>query len=335
MSPLELREDEIYTNKGVEIVNNPEKLLLTICNSCDFELFNKLESYHNVVKELVILFKINDIFGDIPTLMSYPRLDNYFKYLGSLKSLCDLHLLGMPIDGDGIGFLSGLSNLEHINIQNCTIKDGIFSYFYVLPQLRTLNIGNSANIPSCLKKSDLTQLGKNDELRVISITCSQLHDESFSDFHGLPLLENMDVQGNNLTCENFQFLSNCPKLNSLRISNNPISNRGIAVMAKNVRSNLNALELNDCPNADDEWIENLSKMKHVKCLYLNNGNITDKSLSLFQNMQWLEFLSLEGCPISVKACKAIHEACDKLTICLPNGHSLDSKKQKRIAKHYS
>lgn len=333
MTPIDFFIEEVYTREGVQKIPNKERLLFEIQNEGDIASFADIPKFQETAKELDVRFDIKGVCDNSATSAGYQMLDDSLKHISHLDKLQELTLSRLPIDGTGLECLSSLPEFEVLRIYSSPLKSNAFLCMSGLPHLKRI-IVTVRQLPTLTCNPNLSVLQKNKLLEMIDFTGCNFSDVSFDHFGPFPLLESVDLNGNLLRGENFTWISDCPSLKSLRLSRNPVTTAGIEVIAQNVKRKFGDLELADCRNANDEWIKSLSKINHLKCLYLDNGNITDKSLTYFQNMQALEFLSLEGCPISLKACKAIHAVCDKLTIRLPNGECLDSKKQKRLEKKY-
>jgi hypothetical protein len=326
MSPLIFGSDFLY-GEGKEI-SRPDKLYLDYESENDIAIFNEIGKVHPRASYLRVWGYRNKFDINLDSVKRIPISDENFSSLSNMLNLEEIALHCIPFKGNGLHFLSS-QKLNRIHISKCTIEDELFTSFSNLTNLRDLVINNYFQT---LLSPDLGHLSANSALYSCDFTGCFLSNESFDRFPELPKLEWIALENNNITGENFHFLAYLPKLSSLRLDKCPLTLQGIEVIAQNASQKFSSLSLMDCPNACDEWISRLSTMKQIKSLYLNNSSITDAALPFFQEMKNLEFLNLHGTKFSLDACKTLHNTCHRMTLVLPNGKDVDSKRQKRIER---
>jgi len=325
MSPLKFGTEFLY-DVGKEI-SRPDKLFFDYECEDDAAIFNEIGNTHNGISFLRIWgYSGNDINLDI--VKRTPIFDENFSSLCHLHELEEIDINCIPFKGNGLRFLSS-KKLHRIDISKCAIEDEFFSSLSHLIHLRSLNVNNFFHT---LVSPDLGHLSHNRALVSCDFTGCYLPDKSFDNFPELPKLEWLVLENNNVSGENFHFLAHLPKFDSLSLHSCPLTAKGIEVISQNAGQKLTSLSLMNCPNACDDWIPILSTMKQVKDLYLKNAHITDVALPYFQTMKNLEYLTLDGTNISLDACKTLHETCPRMTISLPNGKQITSKRQKRIER---
>ena len=332
MTPLlsEMIEDDSSSGQDSNNTSYREKLLFSYASKSDVAVFHNIGNEHADAIVLMIIVKSKSAHDNIDAVKSIPITDEDFSQLGALKRLEKLFISSIPFRGHGLRYITS-KKLGELSVSSCTIADDFFASFSHLTALETLIVENRLRT---LSAPDLRGLSANHSLRLIDLSYCYLSDSAFDHFPELPKLETLALEENLLTGENFHFICGLKKLGFIDLRKNPLTNAGIEVIVQNAPKKLNSLSLMDCPNANDEWMRHISRMNQLKTLFFKNAHITDASLPYFQNMQNLETIFLDGCDISLKACKAIHETCPKMTIGLPDGKELESKRNRRIRRKY-
>lgn len=131
---------------------------------------------------------------------------------------------------------------------------------------------------------------------VPSLLRKWLGDDFFHDITIVNLTHCYDAKGQwqkNLlgTGEDLKHLAGFPKLKVLFLHNKQASNAGLAYVGK--LSHLEKLYILHAPDLGDEGVAHLSKLHKLKCVLINDSQITDDSLKVFASMPSLQILDLE------------------------------------------
>jgi len=313
--PLDTRVGLKVTSKGTVIIPRPDWLRLEYTCEADLALFDEVVENHQNVALLQICV-LMDGLEDYDYVINVPITDELFSKLSPLTELEEIQASNIPLRGYGFRYITS-KIVKRISLSWCTATDELFSSLSHFQNLQMLMVRHCFKT---LVASDLGLLAENRSLTCCDFDHNCLPDESFERFPELPVLRSLNLEANCLTGENFHFLCRLPKLETLYLNKNPITLKGIKVIANHANHTLGVLNFSECPNADDDWIPYLSQMNQLTSLTFEEAHITDASVPYFQQMQNLQYLELGGCDISKDACQAIHHACPRLTLSLPNGN---------------
>ena len=207
------------------------------------------------------------------------------RYLAISKSTVELGALEVA---------SRLKNLQTIRITGKMLDDRIASQISKLPNLRQiegiLQIGNEgveklASLPhleslqffgnaddSCMQA--LSNLSK---LKELSIDGSRITDDGLAKLHGFPQLEKVQLGGPGFTSRCLNTAATWPQLKSLALSYLSPRKDGKAEWAElsTLPATLQQLEFQSCPNTNDDLLQAIGSLAHLKSLSIQSKSVTE------------------------------------------------------------
>jgi len=247
------------------------------------------------------------------TIQQEGRLsDEALKSIGTLKKLRSLDLssyvateqLGrMQISGDGIRHLSGLDELESLQLVGHDVPADVLRF----PKLTSLGLGNlnvddavadRVSTLGLLSELNLTYCGITDAglkniatlpgLKRLDISSSVITDAGIQSFAGHQQLEHLSLRAANLTDESLGHLAKIKTLTRVDLYGS-----GVPGPAKAQRFSIAGLQrLKELPKLETLWLTNfdlvgggyveLKDLKHLRTLTFMMCNINDVELDLLE-----------------------------------------------------
>lgn len=187
--------------------------------------------------------------GDVQALtVRSPITDEGLQYLAGLKSLRRLDLSGQQqVHGSGLAQLTGLSNLEEINLS----KTGV------------TNAG-------------LAHLGGFSSLQNVNLAQTSIGDAGVAHLQGLRNLRKVSLAGTKVSDAGLTHLKRLTKLDELTLKQTPINGAGLA----NLRfcSKLRVLDLSST-KVNDAALANVQLLKGLEVLSLDKTAVTKTGLA--------------------------------------------------------
>jgi hypothetical protein len=259
-------------------------------NSCSWEEI----TFGDNVTMLAIYNKSSDVVGEVN--------DTNLVKINSLTNLGSLSIKKMPISGVGFKVLTNLNNLKSISISEAQPLRELFEYMYNFPNLIHIYIDNSK-----LSRPNWRTLLKNDKLKGVSCDGCSLTDGDLTNFPSLQKIESLGFKNNDLTCLNFGFIQDMPKLEDINVwSNHRFDIDGLKILAEAGKNSLIDITLQDCPLIDDSCIKYFLPMKKIQVISFSKTNITEKGLEQLKDIETLRQLFLPD-QISVEFVKKLQE----------------------------
>ncbi len=209
------------------------------------------------------------------TQLSIAAHDNRqgLRHIAKLKSLRYLNLQAVrdPWFDRNLAYISGLTELEEIDLEDSMIGDAGLQHLKGMKKLKKLDIGNR-NYPVSHKITDagMVHLNNLKSLEELKLPHAGVTDIGLARLAGLNALKKLNV-GRDVTDE------------------------GMAALAK--MKSLEDLDLS-CPNITDAGLAELCRGSSLKSLTINRCKVTDASLANVANLKSLEYLSLANVPIN-------------------------------------
>lgn len=229
------------------------------------------------------------------------KILNKFNFLGLHFNRCEINAKTLAAIGScqSIRFLllddcsenkpedfkliSGLRNLEELNLSGTNITDDQIATYNKFTNLRTLSLSKCESITG----STLKSLQSSKRLSVINFAKSGLKPENLIQLANLPV-RSLDLTSTPVGNKDLNALNSMP-LSSLNLDHALITDKGILQLSKNLRT-LEEINLNSCYKITAKSLVYLKDLPNLKGLAINHSGITGdqlKSLSEFKKLKSL------------------------------------------------
>ena len=201
------------------------------------------------------------------------------KGLKALSNLQKLYLESSKITDDGMRDISGLPDLKELDLRGTPITDDMVTHLARLAKLRRL----------VLAQPRITDRGLEQLAGLKDFSSLELYQATVSGkgLKSLPRLEQLILDGSNLTNDDLREIGKMKHLTVLDLRNNPISDEGIAHLAK------------------------LTSLKH---LALPGTKITDRALEHLIELKNLRYLDLIGTEITRGGAEKLKKSLPNVTL---------------------
>ena len=152
---------------------------------------------------------------------------NSTKYIRHLKSLEKFTASVAELPKESIEDLNQLPKLSDLAVDGCSMKGSDLVSLKRLPDLECLTISNLPDCSPVLKK-----LAEKSKLRHLAVDGCGLNDEDFLNICKLPKLMYLLAGGNHISNKNIPALLNVPKLDSIKLGDNPITVEVLPIVLK-------------------------------------------------------------------------------------------------------
>lgn len=211
--------------------------------------------------------KAFDIMTKFPNLQ---RLDltrvnatvGNMQRVGKLKSLKALDVSFNPLTDQDFAGISGLTNLEEINLTATKITDEGFRCFKQMPKLALMMMDRMGH----LQGTGFKYVNRN-SLREIRANGSSIGLNAFKSIGGSESLEVLYLNAARVTDEAMRGIGSCPNLKELRVEKNDLTNKGVSYL-KNHRK-LERLILAGNVRLNNQALGFLTKVKSLKMVNVN------------------------------------------------------------------
>lgn len=213
----------------------------------------------------------------------------------------------------GVSAISGLYNLESLELWSNDITAKGFSTLSNLPQLRSLDIGFVAlakpevgaltklkqlinlDVIYCKIPIDsLEMLGKLKQLCTLNLQTNDIDAGGITWLSELKNLVSLDLRNNYLDDKSLGFLSDTPKITTLNLEGNNIGDTGAHEIAKLSRLINLDLSYNNISESGCKAFENSKK---IQTLNLSNNNVSNEGAKIISFLPGLTSLHLSSCGI--------------------------------------
>ena len=235
------------------------------------------------------------------SLRHTPADDGVLAAMNELTHLRSLDLENSQITGAGLGHLKSHGELQELNLQATRIDDGSLAALPSIP-VQTLNvsktsIGNPglaeiANIPT-LQSLDISQsrvtgagfqiLAKSN-LKSLNASSTNFGTEGLVAIRGMKSLEELILfRASIIQSDRANVFRTFPKLRSLNLGSNAISDQGVNVLLKGLK-NLERLELAAIPDLTTNSLEVLRSCKKLEYLDMTDTHVTSSAMAKFKEL---------------------------------------------------
>jgi hypothetical protein len=282
-------------------------------------------------RELAVLIREMDVFGDVHRLECGPVADDAWPALNALKrlttfgtsggndemlyqlrhwpSLRDLGLLGGKFRGASLRHLREAKNLRQITLMACPVTDDDLQHLALVDSLEVLTMGFLPNVTGD-GFADLVALSK---LRTIEIREAPIADERLKHLGRLAGLEHLTLAKTAITGAGLRHLANAPKLTRLELTESPVTDDGLRHVAriaklssltldKTAVTGAGLVHLAAAPNLDnlslkglnisDDAVAHLATIPGLSSLDLTGTRVTDGVISHLRKLKKLRYLTL-------------------------------------------
>ncbi|MCA9025241.1 MAG: hypothetical protein KDA86_08525 [Planctomycetaceae bacterium] len=214
-----------------------------------------------------------ELFGS-PTDLGFhqhPLTSYQIGLIGGYSSLRSLSLEEVT-DAD-IRRLSGLDDLESLQLYGSPITDDACGVLAGLPKLRSLTITASdpAHQPAQITDAGIAKLADLVYLERLWLQSSQVTDESLPSLGRLTLLQGLSLSDAQIKGNELQHLADLPNLLSLTLANCPLDANALTNLAD--APILQGLELSNSP-VTDEMLMSLVPISSLHVVLLNGTQVT-------------------------------------------------------------
>jgi len=218
--------------------------------------------------------------------LSHTRItDEGLLYLKPLKQIQDLNLFyAENITDQGIAAIKEWKQLKRLNLRGTRIFDGTLAILSGLPQLESLDIAYSQ-----FTDNGLDALVPLTRLKELSLGRSKLGKNALQVLRLLPTLEYLDLGGPHPGPGGYRTTAGAPmdedlpravselkQLRVLKLSYSQIRADGLRVLAS--LDQVSKLALTGCPRVDDGALVELARWKSLKYLDVQETSVTEQGV---------------------------------------------------------
>ncbi len=225
--------------------------------------------------------------------------------LGSYTGLKSLQLRDVT-DAD-VRKLRGLTNLEHLTLNEPQLTDEACEIIGRFDQLQHLSLGNWHEESSTIQMTDqgLSHLVGLTNLSGLELSAPGVTDDGLKSIAKLQTLTGLALDGTNLSGEGLGDLSQLTNLQSLGIRNWSLKEHALSDLPK--LGNFECLVLWNC-SFSENCLRPLGECSLLHQLSLSGPNVTDAMLDDLTSIRSFRLLWLGDTKVSREACERFHEA---------------------------
>jgi hypothetical protein len=222
--------------------------------------------------------------------------------INSLPKLGSLSIYKMPINGTGFKALTNLKNLKCITISEALPLSDFFEHVNNFSELISIFIDKSK-----LSRPNWRNLLKNSKLKTLGFEACSLTDEDLANFPSLPNIDSLYFVDNDLTCLNFGFIRDMPRLERIDLRNNCKFGRdGLKIITEAGKNSLTYITPQNCPLIDDSCIKYFLPLKKIQVIDLSGTNVSETGIGKLKSLKTLRQLFLSE-QVSVEFAKKLQE----------------------------
>ena len=257
-------------------------------------------------------------------LKNTPVCDASLVHLKGMTKLKKLNLSNAQINGAGLVHLRGMTNLEELDFSNTQIEDKNLVYISGMTKLRKLDLSSNPgtgkitdagmvhlkNLKSLeqlklpyggISDVGLSHLTELSSLKKLNVYSDSVTDEGLANLVKLKSLKELDiscsVRGRNITDAGMEKLSECTCLKALNLQYCPITDKGLAQLAK--LKSLTRLRIYKTQVTGD-GLAVLKELPLLKDLTLNHMNLGETGIAQLAGLKSLERLNLSYLDIGIR-----------------------------------
>jgi hypothetical protein len=227
-------------------------------------------------------------------LLSFPVADTGLQYLTQLDALKGIEIDGDSVTALGLLALPKMKGLEHIEIRGEKDPEAIVKQLAALPGLTSLSLAWGVTDKS------LTQLKNLIMLQELSLNGEQITSRGMATLTQLPSLQSLSLMAVKLSDEDWGTLGQLSSLQSLDVdSRSEITDAHIENLAD--LQSLKHLSIN-CSSQDmhitDEGLVYIAKLTSLERLTLHGAKITDQGIQQLEDLSFLKWMDLQRCKVT-------------------------------------
>lgn len=224
------------------------------------ELLERAEAAGDEVKSLILWDlpwrKKSPIDPRLSAPREYEIKDEDLAHLSGLKNLENLNLNKNPIGDAGLAHLAGLARLKTLHLWKTNVTSAGLAHLSDMSQLRSLFLAGCA-----ITDDGLRQLRNFRQLEFLSLYGTQVTDAGMRELTGLTRLKKLEIGATKVTDDGLEYLVDLPVLETLEFSPRQFTLSQLSRFA-----HLKELDLRDQPIADDDLVllAHLSELHHLR-----------------------------------------------------------------------
>ena len=224
--------------------------------------------------------------------MSFSDTINELRPLSQCLSLRRLYLGDRTIGNEEMRRLSGLHELEELDLFNTSIDDRGLAALRNLVNLRSLNLGATH-----VSDSGMRYLAGLTKMRDLDLTGTSITGAGLGQLGDLKNLRSLSMGGRiRISGEDLRELHDFLGLEELSLTGEGVDDTALRHIGE--CAGLRRLSIMFATEPSDGGISSLSSLRHLESLTLSNTQISDRSLGPLLELENLRKLSLDGTGVS-------------------------------------
>jgi internalin A len=209
------------------------------------------------------------------------------------NSLYQLYITGMTLDDQAMSYVSKLTGLKQLHMNQSKVTSRGFSYISRLKSLEYLTL------PLNVTDKDMAVIGELPNLKGFDIyygTVNEISDDGLKILSKMQLLEEVCLGGGSITDAGLEHLKGLKKLNFLLLWGDRFNGGGLNHLRRSPA--LRVCNLSTA-NITDDSLEHLAAMPSLENLRLErDAKISDRGMALLSNSRSLKKLNIRGTQVS-------------------------------------
>lgn len=222
--------------------------------------------------------------------------DTDLEGLSKLPRLRSVLLSDTAITDEALKTLGEISTMQNLDLRECAVTDAGLAHLTGLQKLKVLKL--SGKDGDCSISDDgMEQVGKLKALKVLAIDFLWVSEDGLAKLDQLAEMIELYMAGTSVGSESIELIAKqFPKLKKLRLAQTHIDGTGTNALPG--LSNLEELDISECLKVNDEGLQPLAKMSHIKNLNLWRLNISDAGVASLAGLTTLQRLNLDNTRLS-------------------------------------
>jgi hypothetical protein len=224
------------------------------------------------------------------------------EQISSIPHVRALIASNTDIDDAGLEHVSGMMDLELLDIYSTAVTDEGVALISGLTGLRVLNLGSTDISGACIR-----HLRDMQALRVLDLTSIEADTDGLEDLVHLPALASLNLYGSGVTDADIAHLEGMTRMVHLDLTSTAITNAALSSIG--TLACLEYLDLHET-QITDRGLAHLSSLTALRSLGLSQTSITDKGLVHLYGLDRLEFLYLVDTEVTENGIEDLLEEID-------------------------
>ncbi len=216
--------------------------------------------------------------------------DKKTELISGIRNLEYLDLGGARITDSGMSELTKLAKLKYLNLNDVDLSDkGVFQ-LGAFEELETLSLNRGPLAENKITGAGLQGLSKLKKLKHLSLWNNKISDVDLAALKDLTQLESLNLNGTKVTFGGIKQLLDMKSMKRLELSQIALAPEDLKQIVTGMPK-LEYLGLSH-KNINDECIVEIAKLKNLKYLYLGESSVSEHGLKPFYASETLETLQL-------------------------------------------